>query len=141
MDLYSPVILELNRNPKTFEKVEDADYVVKAYNSYCGDKFTIYFDVDKRVTRVKFHGYGCAVSKASAALMTEVLEGATRKEVLTICGKAIQYLKGETQADQDIDERLSAFSVVGKYPGRYECAALCWTEMEKFVRNIAHERY
>jgi nitrogen fixation NifU-like protein len=137
MDLYSPVILELNSSAPNFGKDEGALHRVKAYNTYCGDKFVIAFNKDNTVEDVSFHGYGCAVSKASAGLMTEVITGKTLPEVAEICRQVIAFLKGENDNALELDERLQAFGVVKKYPGRYDCAALCWGEMLKYSEGIS----
>ena len=136
MDLYSPTILELNSDAPNFGKNEDAGHHVKAYNTFCGDKFTIAFDVNGTIRDILFHGYGCAVSKSSAALLTEVLTGKTPQEAISASEEVIAFLKEEQKSIDHIDPRLEAFAVVGKYPGRYDCAALSWTEMAKYLKSI-----
>ncbi len=95
MDLYSPVILELNSSATNYVKDSDASHQVKAYNTFCGDKFVISFNQDGTLEDVTFHGYGCAVSKASTALMTEIIGGKALHEVTQICRKVLAYLEGE----------------------------------------------
>lgn len=136
MDLYSPVILELNSSARNYGKSEGALHQVKAYNTFCGDKFLISFNGDGTIQDISFHGYGCAVSKASAALMTEVINGKPLSEVAQMCTDVIRYLKGESDVALSLDDRLEAFGVVKKYPGRYDCAALCWNEMLKYLNSV-----
>jgi nitrogen fixation protein NifU and related proteins len=132
MDLYSKVILELSKYPPNYSEREDAKHEIKAFNSYCGDKFKVQLDYDVQAKAVSFMGYGCAVSKASAAILTECAKEKTWRELHDICVKVLDFLNGEEADIADVDERLDSFSVVRNYPGRYECAALCWEEMRKY---------
>ena len=142
MDLYNRTILDLNSNPPNFSARDDAQHEVKAYNSYCGDKFKLLLDYPTRAEAISFTGHGCAVSKASAAILTECVLGKSWQEIHDICVTVLEYLKsgvsditGIDQKIADIDARLESFSVVSKYPGRYDCAALCWEEMRKYSIN------
>lgn len=132
MDLYSKVILELSKYPPNYAEREDARHEIKAFNSYCGDKFKVQLDYDVLVKVVSFTGYGCAVSKASAAILTECAKGKSWQEMHDICVKVLDFLNGGEINIADVDERLDSFSVVRNYPGRFECAALCWQEMRKY---------
>ncbi len=140
MDLYDKTILDLNSNPPNFVDREDAQHVVKAYNAYCGDKFKVNLDFDKRAGEISFMGYGCAVSKASTAVMTECLREKSWVQIVDICVTVLDFLNGggdgansTNHAIKHIDIRLESFAVVHKYPGRYDCAALCWEEMRKYA--------
>ncbi len=139
MDLYNKTILDLNSNPPNYVVHEDAQHVVKAYNTFCGDKYKLQLEYDKMVDAISFAGYGCAVSKASAAILTECVQGKTWQEVHDICVTVLDYLssgsEGSTGIDlkiADIDARLESFAIVRNYPGRYDCAALCWEELRKY---------
>ena len=139
MDLYNKTILDLNSNPPNYVVREDAQHEVKAYNTFCGDKYILHLDYENGVYAISFAGYGCAVSKASAAILTECVQGKTWQEVHEICETVIDYLSSgnedSTEIDHaitDIDARLESFAIVRKYPGRYDCAALCWEELRKY---------
>jgi nitrogen fixation protein NifU and related proteins len=146
MDLYNKIILELNRDPPNYTVREDAKHEVRAYNSYCGDKFKIHFDFKDWADKIAFQGHGCAVSKASTAILTECIQGKRWREIHDICVTVLDYLsKGDVPSSgserniTDIDERLESFAVVRDYPGRYECAALCWEEMRKYcLKELDH---
>ena len=137
MDLYSPVILELNSSATNYVKDSGASHQVKAYNTFCGDKFLISFNHDGTLKDVTFHGYGCAVSKASTALMTEIISGKSLQDVAQMCKQVLAYLDGENDEALDLDDRIASFGVVKKYPGRYDCAALCWSEMLKYSESAS----
>ena len=139
MDLYNRTILDLNSNPPNFSARENAQHEVKAYNSYCGDKFKLLLDYPAKAEAISFTGHGCAISKASAAILTECVPGKSWQEIHDLCVAVLDYLRsgdsdvtGIDQKIADIDARLESFSVVNKYPGRYDCAALCWEEMRKY---------
>lgn len=140
MDLYDKTILELNRNPRNYSAREAAEHVVKAYNTFCGDKYKVHLDFADRAEAVSFMGYGCAVSKASTSIMTDCIDGKAWQEIHDSCVFVLDFLKGENEvtigsnrAIADIDVRLQSFDIVHKYPGRLDCAALCWEEMRKYA--------
>lgn len=127
-DLYQEVIVDHNRNPRNFGELEDADRTVEGYNPLCGDKLNLYvkFDGD-RIGDVKFDGSGCAISVASASLMTEALKGKTREEAERIFNAFHELLTAKELPD-DIDglDKLAALAGVRDYPTRIKCATLCW---------------
>jgi nitrogen fixation NifU-like protein len=144
MDLYSDIILELNKNPPNYRVSVAATHELKAYNSYCGDKYKLHLDYADGANDVSFEGHGCAVSKASAAILTQCVEGKSWNEIRDMCQAVLEFLKGDRSNVADIDDRLEAFAVVRKYPGRYNCAALCWEEMQKYcllqISNVPLDR-
>jgi len=142
MDLYNKIILDLNNNPPNFAQRVDAQHEVKAYNSYCGDKYKVHLDFVNQAEAISFSGYGCAVSKASTAILTECVRGKSWQEIHDICVSVLDFLsrsdtdiQGTASEITDIDVRLESFAVVHKYPGRYDCAALSWEEMRKYARK------
>ena len=139
MDLYSDQIKQLNAAPPNYEKRDHADHSIKAFNSYCGDKFTVFVDSSDRIATAVFHGYGCAVSKASAAILTEYLPGKSWTEVNVGCQKVLDFLAGNTGEIDMVDVRLEDFAVVKNYPGRFECAALVWREVGAYAQQIVTE--
>lgn len=127
-DLYQEVIVDHNRSPRNFGQIEDADRTVEGYNPLCGDKLNLYVKFDgNRIDDVRFDGSGCAISIASASLMTEALKGKTREEAEQIFNDFHELLTAkETPANLDKLEKLAALAGVREYPTRIKCATLCW---------------
>ena len=136
MDLYSPVIRELNAAPANYGELEAPDHEVKAINNFCGDKFIVRIKYDNKVEEVVFNGYGCAVSKASADILSDNIKELNWNEIADLCRSVLDFLEGKAPLGS-LDERLESFSVVRKYPGRFECAALAWKEMYDHARANA----
>jgi nitrogen fixation NifU-like protein len=127
-DLYRDVIVDHNRNPRNFGRLEPADAHADGHNPLCGDRLTVYANLDgDRISDVKFEGSGCAISVASASLLTEAVKGKTRGEVQTLFDDVHALL---TQHDANIDlsklGKLAALSGVREFPARVKCASLCW---------------
>lgn len=134
--LYQTVILENNNHPFHFEKREDATYIVEAYNQICGDRFKIYFEVeDSKIAKVSFHGFGCAISKASTSIMLRYLDGKSLEEGMEIMKSFLEVIKTEGKLEGDISEDFRAFSAAKSFPGRLKCATLSWEEMNTFFNN------
>src|SRR3569623_1045341 len=125
-ELYQDIIIDHNRNPRNFRVIEQADKVVDGYNPLCGDKLRLYLKLDhERINDVSFMGSGCAISTASASLMTEYLRGKTLAESDTVFQQMHALLTGGT-ADPEQLGKLAALSGVQQYPSRIKCASLCW---------------
>ena len=126
-DLYRDVILDHNRQPRNFGKLEPADAYADGHNPLCGDRLTITLRLaGDRVEDIRFEGKGCAISTASASLMSEAVKGRTRAEVETLIGRVHTLL---TQQDAPADPglgKLAALSGVREFPSRVKCASLCW---------------
>lgn len=127
-DLYQEVIVDHNRSPRNFGELEDADCTVEGYNPLCGDKLNLYVKYDgDRISDVKFDGSGCAISVASASLMTEAMKGRTKAEAEAIFNDFHELLTArELPADIDKLDKLAALAGVRDYPTRIKCAILCW---------------
>ena len=127
-DLYQEVIVDHNRTPRNFGELKDADCTVEGYNPLCGDKLNLYVKYDgDRISDVKFDGSGCAISVASASLMTEALKGKTKAEAETIFNDFHELLTAkELPEDLDKLDKLAALAGVRDYPTRIKCATLCW---------------
>ncbi len=128
-ELYQEVILDHNKNPRNFRKMDDATKHVEGYNPLCGDHYTIFLKMDGDVIRdVSFEGAGCAISKSSASVMTSVLKGKTKAEAESYFEDFHKLVKGELDAEQNIDRlgRLAAFAGVSEFPARVKCASLAW---------------
>ncbi|MFL6575796.1 MAG: Fe-S cluster assembly sulfur transfer protein SufU [Povalibacter sp.] len=127
-DLYRDVIVDHNRNPRNFGKLEPADAHVDGHNPLCGDRLSVYVNLNgDRISEVKFSGSGCAISVASASLLTEAVKGKTRDEVKDLFEDMHAVL---TRHDANVDleklGKLAALSGVREFPARVKCASLCW---------------
>jgi nitrogen fixation protein NifU and related proteins len=126
-DLYRDVILDHNRHPRNFGKLESADARADGHNPLCGDRLTVFLKMDgNRLADVRFEGKGCAISTASASMMTEAVKGKDKASVGELFGKIHSLL---TQQDAVADPslgKLAALSGVREYPARVKCASLCW---------------
>jgi len=126
-ELYQSVILDHNRKPRNFCEPEGANRQADGHNPLCGDKLTVYLSVDgDTVTGVGFQGEGCAISTASASLMTEFVKGRTRAEIEETFGRFHELLTGNPSETVDAPElgKLAVFSGVREYPVRVKCATL-----------------
>lgn len=126
-DLYRDVILDHNRNPRNFGKLEPHDAQARGHNPLCGDRLSVTLRLDgDRIADVKFDGNGCAISMASASLMTEAIKGRQRSEVSALFDRVHDVL---THHDRPVPEdlgKLAALSGVREFPARVKCASLCW---------------
>ncbi|HEV7166148.1 MAG TPA: SUF system NifU family Fe-S cluster assembly protein [Gammaproteobacteria bacterium] len=127
-DLYRDVIVDHNRSPRNFRKIADANSSQEGFNPLCGDKLTVYLKLDgEKISDLSFEGSGCAISVASASLMTERLKGKTRAEALELFGEMHTLLTSSAApADTESLGKLAALSGVREYPSRVKCASLCW---------------
>ena len=137
-DLYRDVIVDHNRNPRNFGKLEPADAHADGHNPLCGDRLTLYVNLDSdRISEVKFHGSGCAISMASASLLTEAVKGKSRSEVTSLFNDVHALLtQYESVSDPSKLGKLAALSGVREFPARVKCASLCWHTL-----NAALERH
>ncbi len=136
--LYQSVILKHSKEPVHFEKQETATHILEAYNPLCGDKFQLFFELQEgKLSRLSFHGYGCAISKASASVLVKKLEGLPVQEAQSLCREFLALLQAEDEKAETSDEELAAFTAARAFPGRMKCATLSWEEMEKFLETGA----
>ena len=138
-DLYQQVILDHNRAPRNFRKLERAPHHAEGYNPLCGDRVTVYVRLaDDTVTDISFEGSGCAISKASASLMTEVLKGKQRAEVDALFEGFHALVTGQSaaagKAEPDLG-KLRVFSGVREFPMRVKCATLAWHTMRAALED------
>lgn len=127
--LYQDVILEHNRSPRNFRRMDDADRHAEGRNPLCGDQITVWVKLNGDVlTDVSFHGSGCAISKASASLMTGAVKGKTREEVerLFDCFHGVVTGKPAEGARGAEIGKLAVFSGISAFPVRVKCATLPW---------------
>ena len=137
-DLYQELILDHNRSPRNRGKVEDPDGCAQGYNPLCGDQISVSLKMDgDRIESVKFEGSGCAISTASASLMTEALKGKTREEAAVLFEKFHRLLTevgdpGELGPGMG---KLKVFSGVCQYPARVKCATLAWHTVKAAIED------
>ncbi|MCO6438872.1 MAG: SUF system NifU family Fe-S cluster assembly protein [Phycisphaerae bacterium] len=128
-DLYQELILDHNNRPRNKGRIEGADRVAKGHNPLCGDHVTVYVKLkDGVVEDVTFEGSGCAISTASASLMTESLRGKTLEEAKALFAKFHGLVTGEVAENGQGSGlgKLEVFSNVCQYPARVKCATLAW---------------
>ncbi|MEO7775645.1 MAG: Fe-S cluster assembly sulfur transfer protein SufU [Steroidobacteraceae bacterium] len=126
-DLYRDVILDHNRNPRNFGKLEPADAHANGHNPLCGDRLSVTLRLeDDRIADVKFEGNGCAISVASASLMSEAVKGKVRAEVTRLFDSVHDVLTHHDRPVPDDLGKLAALTGVREFPARVKCASLCW---------------
>jgi nitrogen fixation protein NifU and related proteins len=136
-DLYQEVILEHSKAPRNFRKPADANQHAEGYNPLCGDRCTVYLDMQGDAIRdIAFQGSGCAISRASASMMTQVLKGKTRSEAEKLFSEFHSLVTGKEAAPETPDlGKLKVFSGVSKFPARVKCATLAWHTLQSALDN------
>ena len=131
-DLYQQLILDHNRNPRNFQQPATANRHAEGYNPLCGDRFSVYLHVEDGVIRdVGFQGMGCAISKASASLMTASVKGKTIAEAGRLFASFHHLVTdGEAPADPVELGKLRVFAGVREFPVRVKCASLAWHTLQ-----------
>jgi nitrogen fixation NifU-like protein len=126
-ELYQEMILEHNTKPRNFRTIPDASRKTEGYNPLCGDRITLFLKMERdRVLDVSFQGSGCAISKASASMMTTVIKGKTKTEAEGLVEAFRQMLSSGGQADPEKIGKLAVFAGVSEFPARVKCATLAW---------------
>jgi len=134
-DLYRDVILDHNRKPRNFGVLEPADATVEGFNPLCGDRLTVRVKMDgEQISDIRFEGQGCAISTASASLMTEAVKGKSRAEALGLFDR-VHHLLTDDAASSDELGKLAALSGVREYPARVKCASLCWHTLVSALKS------
>ena len=145
-ELYQEIILEHGKNPRNLRKTENFNKDAKGHNPLCGDKVHVYLklDEDKKVQDISFEGQGCAISMASASIMTDLVKGKEEYEVKEIVKDFLQMIKEKDQLNNKILEenektKLMCLSGVKKYPMRVKCATLSWHTLTSAIDNTQEE--
>jgi nitrogen fixation NifU-like protein len=134
-DLYRDVILDHNRKPRNFGPLEQANARAEGFNPLCGDQLTVRLNLaDDRIENIRFEGQGCAISTASASLMTEAVKGKTRGEALALFDRVHRLLTDDAAGAEDLG-KLAALSGVREYPARVKCASLCWHTLASALKS------
>lgn len=135
-ELYQSIILDHNRRPQNFRAMEDATSHAEGLNPLCGDQVTVWLKLDgDKVADVSFQGVGCAISKASASLMTQAIKGKTRAEVDALFESFHALVTGKPGGE--VKGGLKAFSGVSRFPLRVKCASLGWHAMKSALAGDA----
>lgn len=141
-ELYQDIIMDHNKNPQNFHKIEKATKVVDGKNPLCGDHYTIYLIVEDGVIKdIGFDGSGCAISKASGSVMTTILKGKTVKEAEDLFEQFHDVVTGAIEFEDAIMDlgKMGAFAGVAEFPSRVKCASLAWHAMHQGITNKDEE--
>ncbi len=139
-ELYQELIVDHSKKPRNFQKIEGADHQAEGYNPLCGDKVTIYLKLkDDVVQEIGFQGSGCAISTASASLMTERAKGKTRAEAEALFDVFHKLVTEGPAEEMDTSQlgKLAVFSGVCEYPTRVKCATLAWHTLRAALQAAA----
>jgi len=137
-ELYQQVILDHNKKPRNFHKLESANYTAEGFNPLCGDQLTVYLQLENGAVKdIGFEGSGCAISKASASMMTVAVKGKTRQEAEDMFGDFHRMVTGELDEENEPNNlgRLKIFAGVREYPVRVKCASLPWHTLHAAFEN------
>ncbi len=134
-ELYQQVILDHNRNPRNYRELPDAKRV-DGYNPLCGDHYTIFVRLDgDRIKDIGFTGSGCAISKASASVMSSLVKGKSTDEADALFDTFHKLVMGESGVSEEELGRLAAFSGVSEFPMRVKCATLAWHTLKTAIHS------
>jgi nitrogen fixation NifU-like protein len=140
-ELYQDVILDHSKHPRHFGPLEGATNTAEGYNPLCGDRVTVnlILDANDHIADIKFEGKGCAISQASASMMTDMVVGRTVAEAEKLMGGFLHLVKGEDATDLQGDDReqLDVMAGVSAFPMRVKCATLAWHTMKSALENGA----
>ena len=137
-ELYQEVILDHNKSPRNFRAMPDANRRIEGYNPLCGDHYTIFLKVDGDViVDVSFEGSGCAISKASASVMSQTVKGKSKAEAGKLFEKFQKLVTGVPDGGDHIENlgKLAAFSGVSEFPARVKCAMLAWHSLHAALES------
>ena len=149
-ELYQEIILDHGKNPRNLGKFENFNKDAKGHNPLCGDKVHLFLklDEDKKIQDISFEGEGCAISMASASIMTDLMKGKNEKEVKEIVSKFLDMIKEKDDINTDLlndDQKTKLMSLGGvkNYPMRVKCATLSWhaltSALEDFQKEVSTE--
>ena len=137
-ELYQQVILDHNKKPRNFHKLEAANHRALGHNPLCGDQLTVYARLDNgTISDVSFEGSGCAISKAAASMMTVAVKGKTQQDVETLFEEFHRMVTGELDEENEPNNlgRLKIFAGVREFPVRVKCASLAWHTLKAALND------
>jgi nitrogen fixation NifU-like protein len=136
-ELYQEVILDHNRRPRNFTVLATANRKAEGFNPLCGDRLTLYLEIEgNQIKDASFQGSGCAISKASASMMTDIVKGKTLEEADRLFERFHAMVTAPADAPQDLEPlgKLAVFSGVREFPVRVKCASLAWHTLRSAAR-------
>jgi nitrogen fixation NifU-like protein len=137
-DLYQEVILEHSKAPRNYRKPASANRHAEGYNPLCGDRCSVFLDVEGGAIKdIGFQGSGCAISRASASMMTQILKGKTKAEAAKLFEEFHNLVTGDAEAMKNAQElgKLAVFAGVSKFPARVKCATLAWHTLQSALEG------
>jgi nitrogen fixation NifU-like protein len=136
-DLYQEVILEHSKAPRNFRRLNSANHEAEGYNPLCGDRCSIYIDLeDDKINEIGFQGSGCAISRASASMMTQMVKGKTKAEAVKLFEQFHSLVTGKDEAAKAEDlGKMAVFAGVSKFPARVKCATLAWHTLQSALEE------
>jgi nitrogen fixation NifU-like protein len=137
-ELYQQVILDHNKKPRNFRKLEEANHSAEGYNPLCGDHLTVYLELENEAVKdVSFEGSGCAISKASASMMTQAVKGKSKPEIEKIFQEFHTMVTADPEEEIGSNQlgNLKIFAGVREFPVRVKCATLSWHTMHAALNN------
>ena len=135
-DLYQEIIVDHNRNPRNFGVIADADKTIEGFNPLCGDKLKLYIKIDgQNISDIAFDGTGCAISVASASLMTDAMKGKSIDEAEALFNDFHALITTENKFDSEHLGKLAVLAGVKDFPGRVKCASLCWHTLHSAIKD------
>lgn len=140
-ELYQSIILDHNRSPRNFRAITDATRTAEGYNPLCGDQLRVWLKVDgDTISDVSFQGSGCAISKASASLMTTVVKGKSPAEATRMFQSFHRMVTGQGGPADDLPAKLAVFAGVREFPARVKCASLAWHALKNALDQAGADR-
>jgi nitrogen fixation protein NifU and related proteins len=140
-ELYQELILEHSKKPRNYREMPNANRKVEGFNPLCGDHFTVFMEVEGDTVRdISFQGSGCALSKASASMMTQILKGKSKDDAEKLFERFHNMVTG-TGGNENPEDlgKLAVFSGVSEFPVRVKCASLAWHAMKAALEGAAQE--
>lgn len=137
-DLYQEVILEHSKAPRNFRKPESANREAEGYNPLCGDRCSVFLNVEgDQIHDIGFQGSGCAISRASASMMTQALKGKSKEEAVRLFDRFHRLVTGDADAVANAADlgKLAVFAGVSKFPARVKCATLAWHTLQSALEG------
>ncbi|MGH8207455.1 MAG: Fe-S cluster assembly sulfur transfer protein SufU [Steroidobacteraceae bacterium] len=136
-ELYREVILDHNRTPRNFGRLEPADAAADGHNPLCGDRLHVTLRLrDDTLADLRFEGEGCAISVASASLMSEAVKGKSRADITALYHKVLAVFTGRAAPDAADLGKLAALAGVAEFPARVKCASLCWHTLNAALEHV-----
>ncbi len=141
-DLYQEVILEHSKAPRNFRRLASANHEAEGYNPLCGDRCSVYIDMEgDAIKEIGFQGSGCAISRASASMMTQMVKGKTKAEAEKLFEQFHDLVTGkEEPAEAAPLGKMAVFGGVSKFPARVKCATLAWHTLQKAIEDEKQQK-